>query len=79
MDHLKARITEQTERLKKVKSWGARISKLVNRKKNPMSEAAFCEKYGFHTAEFNRHKNGVTFPRKKAVERVEQALKKEGV
>ena len=77
------RIQEQKDRLKKIKSWEARIEKLAKRKKDPMSEAEFCRKYKFHPAGINRNKHShitnKSFPTKKTVARVEAALKSEGV
>lgn len=73
------KIKQQQDRLKKVKAWTARIEKLRKRKKNAMSEAQFCRKYGIHPSGFNRNKKGVSFPTQKTVDRIEEALKSEGV
>lgn len=67
----------------KVSKWEARLDNLATRKKNPMSELAFCEKHGFHRAGLNRNKKSVAtgknFPTEKTILKVEAALKKERV
>lgn len=73
------KIQEQCDRLDKVRRWPARIEKLRKRKKNPLKEAEFCRKHKLHPAGFNRNKKGASFPTAKTVERVEKALKAEGV
>lgn len=68
-------------RLAKILRWPQRVEKLRLRRKNPMSEAEFCGKHNIQQAWFNRLKNGrgEPFPSKKSVERIEKALKQEGV
>lgn len=75
------RIIEQKKRLEKIKRWPGRVEKLRIRRKKPMSEAEFCEKHQIQPAWFNRLKNGggEPFPSKTSVERIEKALKAEGV
>lgn len=73
------KIDEQEKRVKGVKSWSRRIDRLKQRNKEPMTEAKFCKKYGFTIEVFNRNKNGIAFPSKKRFEKIEEALKAEGV
>lgn len=73
------KIKEMQDRLQKVRSWDRRLERLANRRKNPMSQADFCRKYGFHPAGLSRRKNGKEFPTPETVEQIERALKKEGV
>jgi hypothetical protein len=75
------KIQEQRRRIKTAKTWGKRIDKLKDRGERSLTEADFCKKYGFNKAHFNRQKNCKSdfIPSKKTVERVEKALKDEGV
>lgn len=79
MNNLEQRLKDQKKRIKTVSKWKGRIDRIINRKKSPMSEAKFCEKYGFHTAAFNRQKNGLSLPTIKTIEKVDKAFKDEGV
>jgi len=81
MDILQQKMYEQNERVKKVRSWSARIKRLTSRKRKPMTEVDFCVKHGINNVWFNRLKNGKTsfIPSKKSVDKIEAALKSEGV
>ena len=73
------KIEEQQSRLDKIRLWEKRISILRNRKKNPLTEAAFCRKYNLPIASFNKNKNCIRLAKQETVDRVEAALKSEGV
>ncbi len=82
-DHFKMTAAEKiaaaNARLKAAKALSARVKKLSKREKNPMSESEFCDKYGFHKAQFNRHKNGGVLPSTTTARKYEKALKAEKV
>jgi len=65
----------------KIVRWSKRLSTLRNRKKDPMNEADFCQKYGINKTRFNRIKNLVEKypPSDDLVRQVENALKDQGV
>lgn len=79
---IEKQIKDLQDRSKKVSLWSARIEKLAKKKK-PLSESKFCEKYGFHKAALNRQKKSVTtgrdFPTERTFKMIEKALKAEGV
>ena len=72
-------IKNDLKRLAKIKRWAERIEKLINRKRNPLSESKFCEKYNLHKSHFNRTKNGHAFPEDKFFNDVQKAFKAERV
>ncbi len=80
---LDEKLKEVADLHKKVEKWDERLTRLATRKKNPLTETAFCDKHGFHKAGLNRNKksveSGKNFPTKKTIEKVEAALKKERV
>lgn len=73
------KLSDLKDRVKKAKAWGKRITKLQKRKKSPISEAEFCRRHDIQQATFNRHKNGVSTPSAKTLEKIEKALECEGV
>jgi len=76
-------LEELASRIEEVRGWQPKLDKLAVRKKNPLSESAFCEKRGFHKAAFNRQKKspetGENIPTPKTVLAVRKAFKAEGV
>lgn len=65
-------------RIREIEKWPQRLKRLES-KDNPLSAAAFCEKYGLSKWQFNRVKNLAKMPSQEYFEKVEKALRKEGV
>lgn len=65
----------------KIVRWSSRLTKLRTRKKDPMNEADFCQKYGLNITRFNRIKNLVEKypPSEELVNKIESALEEQGV
>lgn len=66
-------------RLQEIDKWPQRLGRLESREIKPLSEAAFCEKYGLSKWQFNRVKNLAKMSSQEYFEKVEKALRKEGV
>jgi hypothetical protein len=75
----KEKLTPVEKRIAIARTWAARIKKMTDRKKNPKSEAEFCRDNGFDFGLFNRNKNLRVVPTQRTVDRIEKALKKEGI
>ncbi len=73
------RIEEMHKKIEAIKKWSKRLEKLRLRKKDPLSERQFCEKYGMSVAGFNRIKNGIYIPQKANFNKIEAAFKAERV
>lgn len=72
-------LTPVEKRIAVARTWPGRIDKLINRKRNPKSEAQFCKEHGFDVGFFNRNKNLRVVPTQKTVDRIEKALTSEGL
>ena len=60
-------------------TWKPRLETLANRKKDPLKEAEFCERYGIEKTYFNRLKNCVVIGKDEKINPIEAAFVKEGV
>lgn len=76
-----AKMAKQEQALSMIKRWSERVEKIKSREEAPLSEAAFCNKYDIHIGRFNQIKNGkaTSLPSLKIIDKVENALKSEGV
>lgn len=75
MEHLKT-IKDIEKRAELVKTWNSRIKQMRSK---GMYGTKFCRKYGFHGVHLWRAKNSKPLPEWAFINRVENALKKEGV
>jgi hypothetical protein len=71
-NRLKTEYKRKFHRIEEIKKWPDRLAKLE-------SEAAFCDKYHLSKGQFNKTKNLLRMPSQKYFDKVEKALRKEGV
>ena len=72
-------IEDEKRRAKQAAKWGARMTKLRNRKKDRLLESQFCRKYGITPEVFNRCKRGENIPTQETFNKVQAGFSAEGV
>jgi len=73
------KMKDKLRRLEEIKRLDGRLKKLSTRKTNPMSAAAFCEKYDFNQEHICRLRKLSHIPNNDLSQRLSDALKKEKV
>lgn len=73
------KLQDKMRRFEELKRLDQRLSKLSERKTNPMSAAAFCKKYKFIEEHLCRLRRLYHVPSKATWTRIDTALKKEKV
>lgn len=78
---LQAAHKAEMTKLAKIGRFAARAKKLNTRKENPLSDAAFCQKYEINTPRFNRIKNLKEYPLPSdgIIDGIDRAFTAEGV
>jgi len=56
-EQIKKEAQKNLKKVDTIKDWPKKMDAMKVRKKNPLTEAAFCQKYGFNVSRFNRYKN----------------------